>query len=160
MGEQIIELYRKHFGLKASIARFYNVYGPHQLTEGGYTTLIGKWINNIEKGLPCEIYGDGEKRRDFTHVDDIVNGLIKIMIKEKYGHIFEFGRGKNYSVNEVAKMFGINPVYKDEKPGEAQETLCKCYLTAGLLKWKPMINLEDYIYNKIQLWKNTFTEEN
>ena len=79
MGEEIIQLYQKHFGLKASIARFYNVYGPHQLTEGGYTTLIGRWINNIKNGLPCEIYGDGNKKRDFTHVEDIVNGLISIM---------------------------------------------------------------------------------
>ena len=79
MGEEIIKLYRKHFGLKSSIVRFYNVYGPHQLTEGAYTTLVGRWMDNIEKDIPCEIYGDGEKRRDFTHVDDIVEGLIQIM---------------------------------------------------------------------------------
>jgi nucleoside-diphosphate-sugar epimerase len=64
--------------LKASIVRFYNVYGPYQLTEGGYTTLIGRWLNNIEKGIDCEIYGDGNQRRDFTHVDDIVDALIRI----------------------------------------------------------------------------------
>ena len=78
MGEEIIELYTTHFGLQASTARFYNVYGPHQLTEGGYTTLIGKWLNNIKIQEPFDIFGDGEKRRDFTHVDDIVDGLIKV----------------------------------------------------------------------------------
>ena len=52
LGEDIIKLYQEHFGLNASIARFYNVYGPHQLTEGGYTTLIGKWLSNIKKGIP------------------------------------------------------------------------------------------------------------
>ena len=124
MGEEIIQLYRKHFKLRASIVRFYNVYGPHQLTEGGYTTLIGKWMDNIEKDIPCEIYGDGEKRRDFTHVDDIVRGLNKILERGTYYNDFEFGRGKNHSINEVAKMFGINPIYKKEKPGEAQNTLC------------------------------------
>ena len=72
IGEEIIKLYQEHFNLKSSIVRFYNVYGPHQLIEGGYTTLIGRWLNNIKNDLPCEIYGDGEKRRDFTHVDDIV----------------------------------------------------------------------------------------
>ena len=148
MGEDITKLYREHFGLRASIVRFYNVYGPYQLTEGGYTTLIGRWINNIEKGIPCEVYGDGEKRRDFTHVDDIVKGLIKILERGTYYDDFEFGRGKNHSVNEVAKMFGIDPIYKDEKPGEAQTTLCKCYLAASLLNWKPTINLEDYIYKQ------------
>ena len=85
IGEEIIALYQQHFNLEASIARFYNVYGPHQLLEGGYTTLIGRWINNITNNIPCEIYGDGEKRRDFTHVDDIVDALIMIMEQQAYG---------------------------------------------------------------------------
>jgi UDP-glucose 4-epimerase len=145
MGEDIIELYQRHFNLNASIARFYNVYGPHQLKEGGYTTLIGRWINNIEKGLPCEIYGDGEQRRDFTHVDDIVDALIKIIEKEGYGLNLELGRGENHSVNEVAKMFNINPIYKDAKPGEARNTLSEDSTASVFLGWKPKINLEEYI---------------
>jgi|TARA_R110001583_G_scaffold106009_3_gene254086 UDP-glucose 4-epimerase len=160
MGEDIIKLHREHFGLRASIVRFYNVYGPHQLTEGGYTTLIGRWIDNIEKNIPCEIYGDGTKRRDFTHVDDIVKGLIKILERGNYRDDFEFGRGQNYAINEVAKMFNIKPIYKENKPGEAQDTLCDNSMAKKQLNWRPIINLEDYIYNKIQLWKNTFTEEN
>jgi UDP-glucose 4-epimerase len=145
MGEEIIQLYRKHFGLKSSIVRFYNVYGPYQLTEGGYTTLIGRWMNNIERSIPCEIYGDGSKRRDFTHVDDIVEGLIKIKEKETYAYDFELGRGQNYSVNEIAKMFNITPIYKEDKPGESQNTLCNSNVAKKILNWKPVINIEDYI---------------
>ena len=142
MGEEIIQLYQKHFGLKASIARFYNVYGPYQLTEGGYTTLIGRWMNNIKNNLPCEIYGDGNKKRDFTHVEDIINGLISIMKQKSYGNIFEFGKGKNYSVNEVAKMFEIVPMYKENKPGEAQETLADYSLAKHKLGWEPKKDLK------------------
>ena len=149
LGEEIIQLYQKHFGLNASIARFYNVYGPYQLTEGGYTTLIGRWMNNIRIQMPCEIYGDGEKRRDFTHVDDIVDGLDRIMKQQAYGHIFEFGRGKNHSINEVAKMFGVIPWYGPNKPGEAQETLADYSLAADLLAWEPKINLIDYINKEL-----------
>jgi UDP-glucose 4-epimerase len=150
MGEDIIKLYQRHFNLHASIARFYNVYGPHQLKEGGYTTLIGRWINNIEKGLPCEIYGDGEQRRDFTHVDDIVDALVKIMEKEASWKLLspfeiELGRGENHSVNEVAEMFGIKPIYKEAKPGEAKNTLSKNTTASIFLGWKPKINLVDYI---------------
>ena len=145
LGEEVIQLYQKHFGLKASIVRFYNVYGPNQLTEGGYTTLIGKWINNIQKGIPSEIYGDGSKRRDFTHVDDIVDALIKIMYSKPYNKVFELGRGKNYSILDVAKMFNINPVFKKDKPGEASETLANISLAKDRLGWYPKINLEDYI---------------
>ena len=152
MGEEIIQLYQKHFGLKASIARFYNVYGPYQLTEGGYTTLIGRWMNNIKNNLPCEIYGDGNKKRDFTHVEDIINGLISIMKQKSYGNIFEFGKGKNYSVNEVAKMFEIVPMYKENKPGEAQETLADYSLAKHKLGWEPKKDLKT--------WINTFIKQN
>ena len=145
VGEEIIQLYQDHYNLKASIVRFYNVYGPYQLTEGGYTTLIGRWLSNIEKGIECEIYGDGEQRRDFTHVDDIVDALIRIQKQQAYGNNFELGRGKNYSVNEVAKMLGINPSYKPAKPGEAKETLNTNKLAQSLLGWEPKINLEDYL---------------
>jgi len=145
IGEEIIQLYQTHYNLKACIVRFYNVYGPHQLTEGGYTTLIGKWLNNIEKGIECEIYGDGEQRRDFTHVDDIIDALIKIMDKNAYGYNFELGRGKNYSVNEVAKLLNINPLYKSPKPGEAQITLNTDTLAKEILEWEPKIDLENYL---------------
>lgn len=145
LGEDIITLYQKHFNLKASITRFYNVYGPYQLLEGGYTTLIGRWINNIENGIQCEIYGDGEKRRDFTHVDDIVDALVKIMEQSAYGFEFELGRGKNISVNEIAEMFKITPIYKDSKPGEAQNTLCTDMTAHRILGWNPVNNIEDYI---------------
>ena len=145
IGEEIIKLYQKHFNLQSSVVRFYNVYGPYQLTEGGYTTLIGRWLNNIKNNLPCEIYGDGEKRRDFTHADDIVEGLIQIMKQKGYNHIFELGRGKNYSVNEVANIMGISPIYKEDKLGEAQNTLADSSLANKILNWKSKINLEDYI---------------
>ncbi len=147
LGEDIIELYKIHYGLKASITRFYNVYGPYQLTEGGYTTLIGRWLNNIKNSIQCEIYGDGEQRRDFTHVDDIIDALILIMEKKKYGLEFELGRGKNHSVNEVAKMMDINPIYKDAKPGEARHTLNTDNRAYEILNWETKINLEDYLKN-------------
>ena len=149
IGEEIVELYQHHYGLKSSIARFYNVYGPHQLLEGGYTTLIGRWLNNIEKGIPCEIYGDGEQRRDFTHVDDIVDALIKIMEQEAYGYEFELGKGKNYSVNEVAEMLNIKPTYREGKPGEARDTLNTDKTAKEILGWVAKKELPDYIKEEI-----------
>ena len=147
IGEECLKLFFDCFGLQYSIARFYNVYGPNQLKEGGYTTLIGRWIHNIENDIQCEIYGDGEQRRDFTHVDDIIEALIQIMKQKKYGYTFELGRGQNISVNEVAKMFQINPIYKDAKPGEARHTLCESNVARKLLGWNPKINLINYIKN-------------
>ena len=145
LGEEIIKLYQEHFNLQASIVRFYNVYGPNQLTEGGYTTLIGRWINNINNDIQCEIHGDGSKRRDFTHINDITRGLTMIMDQNAYGYTFELGRGKNHSILDVAKMFNIKPTYKKDKPGEAQETLANYKLAKDVLGWEPKINLKDYV---------------
>ena len=145
VGEEIIKLYSDHFNLRATIVRFYNVYGPYQLTKGGYTTLIGRWIHNIQNDKPCEIYGDGTKRRDFTHVDDIIDGLYRIMDQKAYDFLFELGRGKNYSIKEVAEMFKITPKYLNNKPGEALTTLCESLAARDILNWKPKINLENYI---------------
>jgi len=147
IGEEIIKLFQYHYGLKSSIARFYNVYGPHQLLKGDYTTLIGRWINNIINNIPCEIYGDGEQRRDFTHVDDIINALILIMEKQAYGYEFELGKGKNYSVNEIAKMFDIKPIYMEAKTGEAKITLNQDNTANQILGWKPKKDISDYIKN-------------
>ena len=145
IGEEIIQLFQLHYNLKATITRFYNVYGPYQLLEGDYTTLIGRWINNIKNGTQCEIYGNGEQRRDFTHVDDIVDALILIMEKQAYGYEFELGRGKNHSVNEVAKMFGIEPIYREAKLGEAKDTLNQDNTAQEILGWNPQKDLLDYI---------------
>jgi len=145
LGEDIVTLYQTHFGLLASITRFYNVYGPHHLKEGGYTTLIGAWERRLELGLPLVINGDGSKRRDFTHVEDIVDALIRIMEQQAWGLSFELGRGKNYSVKEIAEAFEGEVVFAEDKPGEAQETLCQDLLAKKLLGWSPELNIIEYI---------------
>ena len=145
IGEDIIKLYQEHFGLKASIARFYNVYGPHQLKEGAYCTVIGKWEKSYENNTPLIIYGDGLKRRDFTHVEDIVDALLLIFEKQSWGHIFELGRGKNYSIKEIANMYPTKILYRENQPGEAQITLCTDTLARKLLGWEPKLDIDDYI---------------
>jgi nucleoside-diphosphate-sugar epimerase len=147
VSEEIIQLFQKHYGLKASIARFYNVYGPYHLKEGGYCTVIGKWEKCIEEQKPLTIYGNGNKRRDFTHIDDIVSALILINEKQAWGHIFELGRGKNYSIKEIVSMFQTDIVYEDDKPGEADITLCTDTVAKEVLGWKAKLDISDYINN-------------
>ncbi len=154
IGEEIIYLYQKHYGLNASIARFYNVYGPYHLREGAYCTVIGKWETAFENNQPLTIYGDGTKRRDFTHVEDIVDALVLIKEKEAWGHIFELGRGKNYSIQEIADMYPAEVVYEDNKPGEALVTLCTDTLAKELLGWEAKLSIEDYINNYLNEQNN------
>ena len=154
-GEQLCELYNKVYGLPTSICRFYNVYGPHQLEGGTYATLVGIFEKLHREGKPLTITGTGEQRRDFTHVDDIVDGLIRCgnsLIDGDSGvsgEVFELGRGKNHSINEVANMFGEDypKEYIPARKGEYDVTLADYSKAKEILGWEPSINLKDYLCN-------------
>ena len=155
VSEEIVTLCQEIYGLKATITRFYNVYGPYHLKEGGYCTVIGKWERALETNNPITIYGDGTKRRDFTHIDDIVDALLLIEQKEAWGYTFELGRGVNYSIKEVADMLEYDHiVYEDDKPGEAVTTLCNDPAAFNILGWTAKRNLQDYI--KTYIHENQF----
>ena len=157
-GEELCKMYSEVYKTPISICRFYNVYGKYQLTEGAYCTLIGIFERLYNNNQPLTITGDGEQRRDFTHVDDIVDGLIrcgkgltssndKLVIM---GKTFELGRGKNYSINEIADTFGDYPrEYIDGRPGEMRETLNTDTMAKDMLGWNPKGDVIDYIKNNI-----------
>ena len=159
--EQLVELYNKIYELPTTICRFYNVYGPHQLTEGEYCTLIGIFERLKKEDDIFTVTGTGEQRRDFTHVDDIVDALVKCGERHFFdggseinGETLELGRGKNYSVMEIVKAFGEEVVrYLPARPGEMEETLCTDKKAQYLLSWKPKRDVikfikETYILDK------------
>ena len=150
-GEELIHFYNKTFDLPTAICRFYNVYGPHQLVDGDYCCVLGIFERQFKSGEPLTITGDGEQRRDFTHVEDIVDGLVKCgyglldacMIS---GKIFELGNGENYSINEIAKAFKNYPTkYIDARPGEARTILNTDKKAQDILGWKPKKDIINYI---------------
>jgi len=146
MADELCMFYKQTFGVDAKICRFYNVYGPHQLTEGEYCTVIGIFENQYKNKEPLTITGDGTQRRDFTHVDDIVNGLILTSESEEFDlDIIELGRGNNYSINELAEMFDCETTYIPKRPGEAEVTLCDTSVAKKDIGYEPKVNIEDYI---------------
>ena len=145
IADDLCMLYKKHFEVDVSICRFYNVYGPHQLTEGDYCTVVGIIEKQYENGEELTITGDGEQRRDFTHIDDIVDGMILTAECETSWETIELGRGNNHSINELAKMFGCGFTYIPARPGEAKETLCNTLISKRLIGYEPTRNLEDYV---------------
>lgn len=150
-GEELCKLYSNVYGLNTSICRFYNVYGQHQLEEGEYATVIGIFEKQFKEGKPLTITGDGEQRRDFTHVGDIVNGLIACIKKIFKAESFELGKGFNYSINEVADMFGVDypKEYIPKRKGEYPYTLADYTKAETLLNYKPTQNLKSYIATKL-----------
>jgi len=145
LGEQHCKMYNKVYELPVAIARFFNVYGPRQIDEGPWATVIGIFERQWRKGEALTITGDGKQRRDFTHVKDIVSGLIAMSHEDWHATLFNLGSGKNYSINEVAKIFGGETTYIPKRPGEAAVTLADIKFTKQMLEWKPTMKLKDYI---------------
>ena len=163
-GEQLCELYNKVYNLPTATCRFYNVYGKHQVEDGTYATVIGIFEKQFREGKALTVVGTGEQRRDFTHIDDIVDGLVRCGMGLKIGfvqknrnlwenvegsisgEVFELGRGQNHSILEITKMFGETEVeYIPARPGEYDVTLADYSKANELLAWKPTLNLKDYI---------------
>ena len=145
IGEQLCKMYQKSFGMDVQIARFYNVYGPKELTEGDYATLLGIWRRKRRLGEPLPIYGDGKQRRDFTHVFDICEGLSKIMDTDIKNIDWELGTGVNYSINEICDMFGSEREYLPDRKHNYQETIRNDDSTLIHLKWRPEDRIKEYI---------------
>lgn len=150
LGEEVLKMYRTIYKTNFEIARFYNVYGPHEIVDGDWAAVIGIWRRQVRDGIPITIVGDGEQRRDFTHVDDIVDGLIRIgMSNEKHEDAWELGTGTNYSINEVYEMFkekfGAECVYLPDQPGNYRITLRENDDSLKKLNWKPSDRLKEYI---------------
>jgi len=146
-GEELCAAYTSMFGLETVILRYFNVYGPREPQKGPYAPLIGIFIRQFKNSDPLTIVPDGEQRRDFTHVSDVVESNILAMDCElqRYGEIFNIGSGKNYSVKEIADMVSPNQIMIKSRIGEARETLADITKANAILGWKPTKNIEDYI---------------
>ena len=144
-GEQLCKLYSDVYGLNTSICRFYNVYGPHHIRSGTYATVLGIFERQYLNNEPLTITGDGEQRRDFTHIDDIVDGLMRCVGKEHRAEEFELGSGVNYSINEIANLFNCKTKYIPARPGEYDVTLCDYTKAKKELGYEPKGNIQTYI---------------
>ena len=148
-GEEVCKMYERIYGLSVTICRFYNVYGDYMPESGSYRTVLPIFLEQYKNNESLTITDDGEQRRDFTHVDDIVDAMMRVVQLNKWGNTYELGRGENYSINEVADMFGGKKVYIDPIPGEVRDTLCKSELARRKLHWKPKINLNEWVEEQL-----------
>lgn len=144
-GEEICKLFSKLYNISAVTARFFNVYGLRQPTEGKFATVLGIFERQYKNNEPLTVIGDGEQRRDFTHVNDIVNGLVELSKGEHKGEIYNLGTGRNYSVNQLVEFFKCPSINLPERPGEARLSIADISKTIQDLDWKPTHSLRKYI---------------
>ena len=145
VGEELCKTWSACYGINTVCLRYFNVYGPRAQLEGQYAPVMGIFFRQkLKEKSFMTITGDGEQRRDFTYVSDVVNANLLAMEKcEKVsGKIFNIGCGENYSINDVAKFIGGEIKFISERPNESKKTLADITETKELLGWKPEIFLE------------------
>ena len=150
--EKICTLYTKLYGLDTIIFRYFNVYGAREPIRGPYALVVGKFLNQFKSGESLTIVPDGTQRRDFTHIDDVVNANMLAMTvdHDRYGEVFNIGSGVNYSVLELAAMISNDTVMIDPRVGEAYITLADNTKAKNVLGWVPTKNIEDYIQSVLR----------
>jgi len=151
-GEKLCSMYTRLFGLKTIIFRYFNVYGEREPLRGIYAPVVGLFLRQKASNQPLTIVPDGTQRRDFTHVDDVVNANLLAMTVDEhnhYGEVFNVGTGINHSVLELAEMISENTVMIDPRKGEAYITLANNEKIKNVFGWYPTRKLEDYIKEKL-----------
>lgn len=146
MGEEMCKMYNKIWGIPVSIMRFFNVYGDRQNTNCKFPGVVAAFQQQIRKGKPIYIYGDGKKTRDFVSVKDVVRGLYAASVKNWNGEIFNIASGKSISIIELAKMFNYDYIeFLNERKGEVQDSVSDISFSIKSLDWAPKESLQSYI---------------
>lgn len=140
---ELVVNYGRWFNLPYAITYFYNVYGPREINSGKYATLIALFKEQIRKNKDLTVVSPGTQKRNFTHIDDIIDALVLI---GEYGYGDEFGIGsdESWSILEVAEMFKSKIIMLPERAGNR---MCSDVITekTRALGWAPKKRLRDYI---------------
>lgn len=151
--ESLIENYRKKFNLQTKIVRIFNTYGPRMRHNDG--RVVSNFIVQALKGESLTVYGDGQQTRSFCYIDDLVEGLIKMMASNEHGPI-NLGNPKEFTVLKLAKLvlkitkskskIVFLPLPKDD-PKQRKPDIS---LAKEKLKWKPKVKLEEGLRKTIR----------
>jgi UDP-glucose 4-epimerase len=145
-GEGLMKLWSDIHKLETVSLRFFNVYGPHQDSDNAYALVIDRFLKQRKEGLALTITGDGTQSRDFTHVRDTVDAIVRACFSEKVGNgeVLNIGAGKDISINEIAALIG-GPVEYIAPRIEPKKTLADYSYSKMLLGWEPTVTLADGI---------------
>ncbi|HRH30749.1 MAG TPA: SDR family oxidoreductase [Candidatus Paceibacterota bacterium] len=146
VGELYCRMFSDVYGLPTVSLRYFNVYGERQPIQGAYTSVLGIFTRQRLNNESLTIVGDGEQKRDYTNVVDVVQANILAAENDnvRNGEVINIGRGNSYSVNEVADMFSGPKIYLPERL-EPKDSLADNTLAKNLLGWTPSIDLPKWI---------------
>jgi UDP-glucose 4-epimerase len=140
LGEQLVLHWSKVYRLPAVSLRLFNVYGPRARTSGTYGAVFGVFLAQMLAGEPLTVVGDGEQKRDFTYVSDVVDALVTAAESDQTGAVYNVGTGSPVSVNELVHLLGSpSTVHIPRRPGEPDCTWADTARIRRELGWAPRV---------------------
>jgi len=140
---ELVINYGNWFNVPYAITYFYNVYGEREIQTGKYATLIALFKEKMKNNEPLSVVLPGTQKRNFTHIEDIINGLI-LVGENGYGDEFGIGSSEAFTINEIAKMFGGKIEMLPERKGNRMSADVITSKTVSL-GWKSTKSIKDYI---------------
>ncbi len=156
IGEEMILHYSRIYNIRALSLRLFNVYGTKSRTSGTYGAMFGVFLKQKIECKPLTVVGNGEQKRDFTYVSDIVDVFYKCLFYNGKINIFNVGTGKPVSVNKIVKILKCKKIKIPKRPGEPDITHANINLVKKELNWRPKISIEkgvSLILKEIDYWK-------
>ncbi len=158
LGEQICMHWHNVYGARINSIRIFNAYGTRSRTTGAYGAVMGTFLKQVISNRELTVVGDGNQKRDFIFVTDVVKAFYKAMTTNKNGQIWNLGCGKPESVNQLIKYLKYNKkVHIPKRPGEPKITYADISKIKKDLNWKPVIDLKTGVgimLNNLDYWKD------
>ncbi len=145
--------------------RYFNIFGPRQNPKGAYAAAIPLFIDGLLNNKPVFINGDGEQSRDFTFVENAVQGNIRAMFcdnKEIFGKVFNIALGEKISVNELFRALkkitgsSLNPTHRGERQGDVKNSLADISSARSLFGYQPVVRVDDGLAVTVEWFRNYF----
>jgi len=156
LGEQLVIQWARLYNMSNISLRFFNVYGPRSRKKGAYASVLGIFLAQKLAKKALTIVGDGKQTRDFVHVFDLVDGMIKVARTGNKGEIYNLGSGKETSINLLADIIGGKKVYVPKRKGEPEKSLADITKIKDKFNWKPKISIKKgvkMLLENINDWK-------
>jgi UDP-N-acetylglucosamine 4-epimerase len=154
-----------HYGMKIIGLRYFNVFGPKQNPDNPYAAAIPLFMKALLKNQTAYIYGDGEQSRDFTFVENAVQANIRALFtehKDAFNKVYNVAVGESISLNQLLKHLmhitgkTIEPVYKDERPGDVKNSLADISRAQQYLGYNPLVKVKEGLALTVPWFKKTF----
>jgi UDP-glucose 4-epimerase len=158
VGENICFHWNKVYRLPVNSIRIFNAYGTRSRTTGAYGAVFGVFLRQLIANKPLTVVGDGNQKRDFLYVTDVVEAFYKASTSKLNNKIWNLGSGKPQSVNKLIKILNPNGrINIPKRPGEPSITHANISKIKKDLNWEPKVSFEDgvsKILQNIDYWKN------